>query len=145
METSFTIPKYIAVAYDFNPQTGYFQKSVKQPSTIQIAAMPFELKREITRADQIKCNAPEVLRIGHLKNGNGNSRILTGIIPLEFKHWHVGNHFDRGKKSLILFYFYPDNDKMLAFYFSGYDRASSQLRQQFAAQAIPLLKKNHSL
>lgn len=143
METTFKIAQYTPIAYQFNPQTGYYEKSVRQPSPMPLNAMPFELRREFVRAEQIKGNATECLTKRERKKGNGSKEILTGLQPINFAHWYIGNHYSptakKGKLSDILFYFYPDNSKMMAFYFSGYHSNNKALRELFAARTIPHL------
>lgn len=149
METKFNIPRFTPIAYEFNPETGYFQKSIKQPSTMPCNAMPYELKRERTMADQIKGNAGEILTIREYKKTNKSKKCLTGLQPLKFINWYIGNHYraKNGEKILsdILFCFYPDNGKMIAFYFSGFHKNNERLREEFANNCIPTLKAEYDL
>jgi hypothetical protein len=148
MEKLFNIPKVIAVCYHSEPQTGFYNKSAQQPEPIACNSMPYELKREYTRATQIKCNADEVLTLRERKE-NGSRKLLTGIQPIFSEGWYIGNHVRkyRGDKvvSDILFYFYPQNDRMIAFFFSGYHVISKELRECFAQSVIPHLKTKYSI
>lgn len=150
METTFNIPKYYKVAaYQINPQTGYFEKSAKQPDAMPCDVMPYQLKREQTRAAQIVCNADECLTLNERKKGSGSKVIFTGLQPTIYHHWHIGNHYrmSKGNKILsdILFYFHPDNDRMIAFYFTGFHKDTKELRAQFAATVIPFLTEKYGL
>jgi hypothetical protein len=147
MENTFNTPNFIAVSYQFNPKTGYYEKTAKQLSPIACNAMPFELMREITQADQIKINAPEILTLRGGKKSNGSKRILTGLQPTIYQNWYIGNHYSPQSKKLsdILFYFYPDNDRMITFFFGGFHSNSDQIRLRFAGRLIPQLKGEFSL
>ena len=149
METTFKIARNTPIAYDFNPQTCYYQKSIKQPSAIPCPAMPYELRRERTMADQIKNHASEILTKREYKKTNGSKQILTGLQPTVFPNWYMGNHYNpkggEHKISDILFYFYPDNDRMIAFYFSGFHSNSPAQRAVFAASTIPQLIATNGL
>ena len=150
MEKSFYIPKYYKVAaYQINPQTGFLEKTAKQPDAMPCNVMPYQLKRGQTWAAQIVCNADECLTLNERKKGSGSNAMFTGLEPTIYHNWYVGNHYrmSKGKKILseILFYFHPDNDRMIAFYFTGYHKDTKELRAQFAATLIPILTEKYGL
>jgi hypothetical protein len=149
METPFNIARFTAIAYQFNPETGYYEKAAKQPAPMPCNAMPYELRRERTMADQIKGNATEILTVKGYKKENGSKKILTGLQPAYFDNWYIGNHYNpRAKgqrKSDILFYFHPDHDRMTAFFFSGFHKNTKELRDEYYRRAIPQLKNDFNL
>lgn len=144
-------PNFLSVVYDFNPETSHYQKSTKQLSPYPIPALPFELMREAARAEQIKRNVKEVLTIRGKRKSNGSKTILTGLEQVNNQSlWYLGNKLNgvfNGKKSVsdILFYFYPDNSKMIAFYFANYHRYNIELKSIYPRVIIPRLEKEFGL
>lgn len=145
METLFNMPTYKKVTYYFNPETGRYQKSAIQFHPYAVNSLPFELYREVTRGENIKSNAEEILTIPERKKDTHSRRCLTGLqpIPTIANGWYYGNHcrYYNGKKQLsdMLICFAENNSVMHIYLFSGYHKNTYSLRMQFAAQAIPHL------
>ena len=142
MSKTFNLPHYKAVVYRFNPETGYYTKTEKQPFKTPVMRLPFELRSEQTRAEQIKCNAGEVL-VSRERTKTGSYKFFTGVQKTGFENWFLGNDYEmrNGKKivSLILFHFTEEFSHLTVYYFSGYDKKNKVLRLQFAREVIPLL------
>ena len=142
MSKSFNLPHYKTVVYDFNAATGYYTKSNKQPEKTAIMRLPYELRRTPTQSEKIKCNANELL-VSREKSKKENYKFITGIQTTLFKNWYLGNDFQMllGQKviSIILFHFKDDNSRLELYYFSKYDKGSTDLRLRFANQSIPYL------
>lgn len=144
MGKTFNMPKYKRVIYQFNPATGHYQKCRKQPEPQPVNICPYELRRETTFGEQIKCNAAEMLTKRERKE-NGSRKTFTGLQPLPTiaANWYYGNIFRplKGKKlkSDILIHFRDDGSVMELYLFPAFHMFNQRLREQFAAQAIPLL------
>jgi len=137
---TFNLATYRHVQYELNPITGYYQKTIQQTDTMPVNALPYELRREITRGEQIKCNATECLARREYKKENGSKRIFTGLLSVNFDGWYIGDTYRMLKgqklKSLLLFYFSEDHSSMDIYYFSGYYKHYPEQRQEFARQFI---------
>lgn len=146
MENVFTLPKFKIAVYEFNPQTGYYQKSVSQLSPTPINTLPFEVRRESARANQIRQNVAEILTIRGKRKSNGSLTLLTGLEPTFSPNWFIGDTYrmNNGIKvhSLLLFNFSDDNSKMFTYYFSGYYKHTPLHRGNFAKQFIDFVTQS---
>ncbi len=149
MLTTFNIPQFKRVVYSFAAKTGYYIKADIQPEKQPCNALPYELKREVTQAAQLKCNAKEILTKHKYKKENGSRKLLTGLQETDFENWFTGDHlkFNKGQKinSLLLIHFSTDNSQLTIYFFSGYFKYNEAERQRFAASVIPHLIKTNFL
>jgi len=145
---TFNLPQYKPVLYEFNPKTGYYNKSIKQLHPTPVMRLPFELRRTPTQAENIKCNARELL-VSREKTKSGSYKFVTGIQETDFKNWYLGNDYEfvKGKKvlSIVIFHFMWDNSYLTVYYFSRYDKENTALRLRFANMAIPHLVNSEGL
>ncbi len=149
MLQTINLPVYKWVVYTFNPKTGFYTKSEKQPERFPCNALPFELKRELTQAAQIKGKAKECLTIHEYKKENNSRKILTGLQETAHKGWFAGDHLRMYKgaklKSLLLIHFATDNSTLNIFYFSGFFKEFEHDRIRFANIIIPHLIGKHCM
>lgn len=142
MSKTFNLAGHRTVFYAFNPETGYYTKSEKQPEKSPVMRLPYELKFAITRADKIKCNAKQIIH-SRLLTKAGQYLFFTGLQESGFQDWYLGNDYEykSGKKvlSIILFHFRNDNSQLTVYYFPKYDKPNTSLRLKFARLAIPTL------
>lgn len=147
MQTIFNLPQNKRIVHRFSEKTGYYTKRDAQPEKQPVNALPFELKRELTQAAQIQCNAKECLTKHEYNKENGRRKILPGLHETSFHNWYIGDHvrFNKGQKikSLLLIHFSTDNSTLTIFFFSGYFKNREDPRQKFAAAAIPQLLQQH--
>lgn len=145
---SFNLPKFSRVDYVFNPASSHYQKKVEQPEKFPIASLPFELKREITRGQQIIPNAKECLTKNERKKDNGSRVMFTGLQTLSRSNWYIGDTccMNKGKKikSLLIIHFY-DNGEMQIYYFPKYFKFYPDDRHQFALSFISYINNQYSL
>lgn len=144
---TFNLPIYKWVTYSFNPQTGFFNKTDRQPEKHAVNSLPFELKREITQSLNIKGKAKECLTKREYKKENNSRKILTGLQETAFNNWFSGDHvriMNGDKlKSLLLVHFSTDNSRLNVFFFSGFFKEFENERLRFANSTIPLLMEKH--
>jgi hypothetical protein len=142
MVKTFNLAGHRTVFYAFNPETGYYTKSEKQPEKSPVMRLPYELKFAITRADKIKCNAKQIIH-SRLLTKTGQYLFFTGLQETGFQDWYLGNDYEykSGKKviSIVLFHFMNDNSQLAVYYFPKYDKPNTGLRLMFAKKAIPLI------
>ena len=142
MVKTFNLAGHRTVFYAFNPETGYYTKSEKQPEKSPVMRLPYELKFAITRADKIKCNAKQIIH-SRLLTKTGQYLFFTGLQETGFQDWYLGNDYEykSGKKviSIILFHFWNYNSQLTVYYFPKYDKPNTGLRLKFARLAIPTL------
>lgn len=107
-----TLPKSTLLSYELNSETGHYHLQV---APIGFKKMPPVFKVEPTQErDRIK--AKHLIRG---RNGKWNDRILTGLMPFR-EQWYYGDHYERGKKSLIIFHFTPDKRRCIAFFHNNF-------------------------
>ena len=142
MVKTFNLAGHRTVFYAFNPETGYYTKSEKQPDKSPVMRLPYELKFAMTRADKIKCNAKQIIH-SRLLTKTGQYLFFTGLQETGFQDWYLGNDYEykSGKKvlSIILFHFWNDNSQLTVYYFPKYDKPNTALRLKFAKLAITTL------
>jgi hypothetical protein len=131
---------YKWVIYRFNPETGFYNKTISQPENYAVNSLPYELKREEIQGSNIKPNANEGL-FKRSYNTKGSRNVLTGLQQLGVNNWFVGNVFYKGKTSLLIVHFTPDNENLYLFLYSGYDKVNSYQRQKYAVSQLPILVK----
>ncbi|MFP4095790.1 MAG: hypothetical protein ACLFUB_14995, partial [Cyclobacteriaceae bacterium] len=73
-----------------------------------------------------KIKTPTLTRGRH---GTWDNVILTGLAPFR-ENWFFGDHFNKGKKSLICFHFTPDKSRCTAIYCSNFYPANPTLREK---------------
>ena len=135
----FNLPHYVAVSYERNPETGYFTKTAEQPDLVPFNRAPYELKVESTQQPDIRTNARLIIR-GKEKSKSGKNKFLTGMVEVvNGANWFVGDHYQNGKKSLVIFCFSQHNRKLHLFYFPGFDKRSIPERVEFAKRITPHL------
>ncbi len=138
--------QYKTIFYSLNMATGYYTKSDTQPERIPFMRMPYELRVAKTQKENIKSNATELIMSREMTKTK-SYKFFTGIQKTNFKNWFIGNDYEfiKGKKvlSLILFQFCEFNECLTVYYFSRFDKGSTDLRMKFAEQTIPLLIKKH--
>lgn len=143
MSTFNTLPNHKTIVYELNQQSGYYTKSDTQPERYPVMRLPFELKISPTQATHIKVNASELL---HSKLQNDKYKFFTGLQPLNYANWFIGNDFEmvRGKKitSMVITYVTNDRTKLVVYYFARFDKSNALLRTSFANSIIPYLIKN---
>ena len=118
-----------------NPETGQFQKL---PSLESFLKMPFELKIETTRANQIKGQGAEQIITGRFVNKKRT--FFSGLRRTEYSNWFHGNDFEyiNGEKvnSLVIFQISPNAEFLNVFYFNRYYKYSPNEREQFVNRFI---------
>ena len=138
--------QYKTIFYSLNMATGYYTKSEIQPERIPFMRMPYELRVAKTQKENIKSNATELI-VSREMTKTKSYKFFTGIQKTNFKNWFIGNDYEfiKGKKvlSLIIFQFCEFNECLTVYYFSRYDKGSTDLRIKFAQQTIPLLIQKH--
>ena len=148
MSNNFNLAKYRTVYYEFNPATGYYTKSEKQAEKTPLMRLPYEMRFEVTRAENIKYNAGQVIH-SRLKTKTGNYIFFTGLQETGLKNWYLGNDYEYRngikKISIVIFRFSEDNSRMTVFYFPHFDKPSTDLRLQFARSFIPKLLQSKTL
>lgn len=136
----FNFPKYHAIKYQNNPQTGRFEKL---PSLIAFKKMPFDLKVETTQEQKIINQGARTIISGRIKEGK--REFFTGLIPLSHTEF-VGNHYEsiKGVKklSLIIFEFTPDNSKLSVYFFNHYYIENRDERLKFCIKFLTTKKGN---
>jgi hypothetical protein len=145
MRTFNTLPQHKTIVYDLNQQLGYYTKSATQPERYPFMRLPFELKIAPTQSDNIKFNAKELLHSKE-KNRNGNYKFVTGLQPLHYQNWYVGNDYEmlNGNKvtSMVITYITHDRNYLVVYYFARFDKPNAEQRKVFANQIVPHLIKN---
>ena len=138
--------QYKTIFYSLNSATGYYTKSETQPERIPFMRMPYELRVTKTQSEIIKTNATELI-VSREMTKTKSFKFITGIQKTNFKNWFIGNDYEfiKGTKvlSLILFQFCEFNECLTVYYFSRYDKGSTDLRIKFAQQTIPFLIQKH--
>jgi hypothetical protein len=138
--------QYKRIYYSLNSATGYYTKSETQPERIPFMRTPYELRVAKTQSENIKSNATELIVSREMSKTN-SYKFITGIQKTNFKNWFVGNDYEfiKNKKvlSLILFQFCEFNECLTVYYFSRYDKGSTDLRIKFANQTIQFLIQKH--
>ena len=146
MYNSINMPVYKMVSYANNPQSGYYTKTPEQPDKIPVMRLPYELKVEPTQLHQIKCNASLLIR-GKEKYKKGNFKFFTGLQPTIFEQWFTGNDYEiiQGQKikTLCLFHFTINNDRLIVYYFSRFYIDNPAARERFINDVIPVLLDRH--
>lgn len=136
----FNFPKYHAIEYQNNPQTGRFEKL---PSLIAFKKMPFDLKVETTQEQKIINQGARTIISGRIKEGK--REFFTGLIPLSNTQF-IGNHYEsiKGVKklSLIIFEFTPDNSKLSVYFFNHYYIDNRSERLSFCTKFLTTKKGN---
>ena len=107
-----SLPRHEKLRYVLNYETGCYELS---NAPVGFAKMPPVMKIEPTQET-------DLIRTQHLlrgRNGQWDKRILTGLAPIS-GGWFYGDHFNKGKKSLIVFHFSDDKSELVAYYCSNY-------------------------
>ena len=142
MKPTFNLPQYKVVYYRLSPETGYYTKTEIQPDKIPVMRLPYELKITPAQAENIKCNATELI-VSRDRYKNRSYKFMTGIQKTSFKNWYLGNDYQmiNGGKviSIILFRFSADNSRLIVYYFSHFDKGKTDQRLCFANDTIPHL------
>jgi hypothetical protein len=141
------LPNFIPIWYENNPQSGYYTKTICQPTKRVFLTMPYELRVERTQVSNIRLNAEYLIRSKEKKK-NGSYCLLTGLIRLPDTNFFVGNNARYNNSSkiteLIIFCFSKDNSRLRTFYFPNFDKVTIKDRVDFAIEIIPHLLLNKS-
>ena len=148
MTDIFNFPQYRTVYYGFNPETGYYTKSEKQAEKTPLMRLPYEMRFEVTRAENIKYNAGQVIH-SRLKTKTGNYIFFTGLQETGLKNWYLGNDYEYRngikKISIVIFHFSEDNSRLSVYYFPHFYKPNADLRLQFVLSIIPNLLQSETL
>jgi hypothetical protein len=145
MREKFNLPQYKAVNYRLNPETGYYYTNSEfQPDKTPVMRLPDELKVTPTQGEKIKCYAGELI-VSRQRSTIGNYKFITGLKETGFQNWYLRNDYEfiNGAKviNLILFHFREENSQLTVYYFSRYDKGSTEQRLRFVSGANPQLLK----
>ena len=136
MARSNYFPTYRQVNFAFNPESGWFEKTASQPEPYPVNAVPYALRREQTRATQIKCNAADILTKKDKRKTNGSLQLFTGLQSIGLNGWFVGDaaSFRDGKKvkSLLIVCISNEGARMQIYYFPAWYKQHPEQRKQFA-------------
>jgi len=148
MTDIFNFPQYRTVYYGFNPETGYYTKSEKQAEKTPLMRLPYEMRFEVTRAENIKYNAGQVIH-SRLKTKTGNYIFFTGLQETGLKNWYLGNDYEYRngikKISIVIFHYCEDNSRLSVYYFPHFYKPNADLRLQFVLSIIPNLLQSETL
>jgi hypothetical protein len=136
MENKFNSIEYKTIIYKLNNESCKFEK---QPTLVPFEKLPFELKVETTRDQNIRRNGATEIITGRIKGGK--RLFFTGLIHVgRWENWFLGNdyQFTNGKKknSLVIFNTLDNNRELVVYYFNSFYKDSPEERRKFVLDFI---------
>jgi hypothetical protein len=141
MTEQFNLPSYNRFTYTLSTKTGCYIQKNKPPANNVGAALPYELKRDISQAMEIRCYAKEVLAIPQPK------KLLSELRETLWHNWYAGDKLQRNNgvkiRSMMLVHFTTDCSVMNIFLFNDFYPRTDQQQSCFTSNAIPLMLKEY--
>ena len=145
MTNTAILPQYKTIYYGYDPETGYYTKTLKNAQETPCMRLPYKLKIEAAILHQIKCNASQIIR-GNEKYKSGSFKFFTGLQVTNFKGWFSGNDYEilkTGKTlSLCLFQINSERTAITVYYFGRFYKENRAERDRFISYIIPYLQKS---